>query len=129
MNDLSTRQRVGVVIAGLLGAVNIPSVLSPAPDGETGPPLAVLVVDSVLGLVVLVGAIVAWRSGSRGAIRVVAGSLIIMAITALPALFVDVSAWVKVLVAGVTLLTIVSVVLMLSPSRRPAVLPERATVR
>ncbi|QBF46751.1 hypothetical protein [Janibacter limosus] len=120
---------MGVVIAGLLGAGSIPSVLSPSPDGETGPPLVVLAVDSLLGLVVLVAAIIAWRSGSRGAIRVVAGSSIIIAITALPALFVDVPPWVKVMVAGVTLATIVSVVLMMSPSPRPAALPERVTVR
>lgn len=129
MDQLSTRQRTGLVLAGLYGALNIPSVLTPQPEGGEGPPLAVLLVDSLLGVVVVVAAVVAWRSGSRAAIRVVAGSLVIIAITALPAFFVDVPAWIKLLVAASTLLTVVIVVLLFSPVRRSAPLLDQEVVR
>lgn len=129
MDQLSTRQKTGLVLAGLYGAVNIPSVLTPQPSGSEGPPLGVLLVDSLLGVAVVVAAVVAWRTGSRGAIRVVAGSLVIIAITALPAFFVDVPALVKLLVAVATLTTIVIVVLLFSPVRRPAPLVEQEVVR
>ena len=33
MSPTSTRQRVGLALAGLLSAVNIPSAFFPAPDG------------------------------------------------------------------------------------------------
>jgi len=105
-NELSTRQKVGIALAGLYGATNIPSAFTPTPEGGDGPPLMVLVVDSALGVIALVAAVIAWRTGSGAAIRVAAGALIIIAITALPAFFVDVPSWVKLLVAGSTLLTI-----------------------
>lgn len=129
MDQLSTRQRTGLVLAGLYGALNIPSVLTPQPEGGEGPPLAVLLVDSFLGVVVVVAAVVAWRSGSRAAIRVVAGSLVIIAITALPAFFVDVPASIKLLVAVGTVLTIAIVVLLFSPVRRSAPSLEQEVVR
>ena len=34
----STRQKVGLVLAGLMSAANIPSALFPAPEGDAGPP-------------------------------------------------------------------------------------------
>jgi hypothetical protein len=128
MDQLSTRQRTGLVLAGLYGVLNIPSVLAPQPEGGEGPPLAVLLVDSLLGVVVVAAAVVAWRSGSRAAIRVVAGSLVIIAITALPAFFVDVPASIKLLVAVGTVMTIAIVVLLFSPVRRSAPLLEQEVV-
>lgn len=128
MDELSTRQKVGLVLAGVYGAVNSLSVATPAPAGADGPPMVVLVVDSVLGVVALVAAIVAWRTGSRPTIRVAAGALVIIALTALPAFFVDVPAWVKLLVAVSTMVTIAIVVLLLSPARRAATF-EPETVR
>lgn len=128
MDELSTRQKVGLVLAGIYGAVNIFSVATPAPAGAEGPPMVVLVADSVLGAVALVAAVVAWRTRNRAMIRVAAGALVIIAITALPAFFVDVGAWVKVLVAVSTLATVAIVVLLLSPARR-AVTFEPEAVR
>ena len=40
---------------------------SPTPDGEEGPPLAILVIGSILGVVALVAAILAWRGNRLGA--------------------------------------------------------------
>lgn len=120
MNTTSTRQKVGLVLAGLYSAANIPSVLFPTPEGEEGPPLGILVIDTLLGVIGLIAVVIAWRSGNRAALRVAAGAIIVITLTGLPAFFVDVPAGIKLLVGVSTLLTIVTVVLLLSPSRRPA---------
>jgi hypothetical protein len=118
MNTTSKRQKVGLVLAGLYSALNILGVLFPTPDGQDGPPIGILIIDSVLGLVGLVAVIITWRTGNRVALRAAAGAIIIMTLTALPAFFVDVPAGIKLLVGVAVLLTIAAVVLMFSPGRR-----------
>jgi heme A synthase len=66
-----------------------------------------------------VAAVLAWR-GDRGALRVLAGAIIISALTGVPAFFVDVPAWLKLLVAISVLLSVAAVVLMFTPSRNAA---------
>ena len=61
----------------------------------------------------------AWR-GNRVALRVAAGSIIILTLTGLPAFFVDVPMFVKALVGFSVVLTVVAVVLLFSGDRRPA---------
>jgi hypothetical protein len=114
------RQRVGLVLAGLLSLANVASAFGPQPDGDVGPPAVVLWAGTVLGVIGLAAVVVAWRTESRAALRVAAGSLIITALTAVPAFFVDVPAAIKVLVSLSVLLTVVAVVLMFSSARRPA---------
>ncbi len=115
----STRQRVGLVLTGLFCAGNIPSALFSTPSGQAGPPLSILVVDTLLGVGGLVAAIIAWRTGSRVALRAAAGALIVITLTGLPAFFVGVPAGIKLMVAVTTLLAILAVVLLFSPARRP----------
>lgn len=115
---LTTRNKVGLALAGLISLINVPSVLEPTPGGEVGPPFVVMLADTVVGLVGLVAVIIAWRSGSRTAIRVAAACLVVALVTALPALFVEVPAFVKVLVAVFTLITLATLVLMFSGDRR-----------
>jgi hypothetical protein len=112
------RQKTGLVLAALISAGNIPSMFTPTPDGEVGPPYAVLLVGGVLGIVGLASIVPAWR-GNRLAMRVCAGTLIVNLLTTLPAFFVDVPSWIKAASALFTLLTIAAVVLMFSTSRRP----------
>ncbi len=114
----STKNKVGLGLAIFYAVTNIPSAAIPTPDGEEGPPLAILIVCSVLAVVALVAAVVAWRTGSRPAARLAAASLIVVTLTSLPAFFVDVSAGIKMLVAASVVLTIVMVVLMFSPPKR-----------
>lgn len=114
----STKNKVGLGLAVFYAVTNIPSALLPTPDGEEGPPMAILVVCTVLAVVALVAAVVAWRSGSRPAARLTAASLIVITLTSLPAFFVDVPAGIKVLVAAGVVITIAIVVLMFSPTRR-----------
>lgn len=116
---LTTKNKVGLFVAGLLGVTDIFSpLIFKTPDGETGPPFGILLLDSLLGIITVAAVVVAWRTATRGAIRVAAGSRIISMLTALPAFFVDVDAAVKVTTAAFVIVTIVSVVLMLSPARR-----------
>ena len=120
MSVTSTRQKIGLVLSGLINLSNIPSAFSPTPDGETGPPYAILVLGSVLGVIGLVATVMAWR-GNRAALRVAAGALVINVITALPAFFVDVPAFIKALVAFSVVLTVTALVLMFSAGVRRAV--------
>lgn len=120
----TTRNRVGLVLAGLYGLGNIPSVAASTPEGVVGPGLQIIVADSVLGLAAVVAVIVAWVRRSRTAARLAAGAMVIITITALPGFFVDVPAPVKLLVAGSVLVTAVAVILILTPARRPPAVLE-----
>ena len=115
---LSTKNKVGLVTRRLLGIIDLPSFLMQTPDGEVGPPYGILVLGSICGLVTLVAVVVAWRNANRGAIRVAAGARIVSMLAALPAFFVDVPWFIKVLVTVFTIVTVVSLVLMLSPARQ-----------
>jgi hypothetical protein len=113
---LSFKNKIGLGLAGLLGLSSIPSAFGSQPGpGEVGPPFAVLVADSVLGLITLVAVVYPWRTRSRVGARIVAGSQILSMISALPAFFVDgVPSLVVVLVAVNVVVTVVVVGLVLS---------------
>jgi hypothetical protein len=115
---LSTKNKVGLVIAGLLGLSDIPAVLMPTPDGEVGPPFGILILGTICGVITVIAVVIGWVKANRGAIRVAAGARIVSMLTALPAFFVDVPWFIKLLVTGFVVLTVVSVVLMLSPARQ-----------
>jgi hypothetical protein len=119
MTTVTTKQKVGLVLAGLMCLGNLPSVFESAPDGDVGPPVGILVVDTVLAVIGLVALVPAWR-GNGAALRVVAGVLVVSALTGLPAFFVDVPSWVKAVTAASVLYTIATLVLMFSTARRPA---------
>lgn len=119
MDIVSTRQKVGLVLAALINLTAIPSVLFPTPDGDEGPPMAVLVVTTILGLIGLVAVVLAWR-GNKLALRVAAASLIVQALLAIPAFFADIPAGIKLAAGASVVVTIIALVLMFSPARRPA---------
>ena len=119
-SPLSTGTRAGLVLAAVLGLADVVSAFFPTPDGEIGPPLPIVVLGGVLGLATLAAVAVAWRTGRRGALRIVAGTRVLSAISALPAFFVDVPAGLKLVVAVAVVLTVVCVVLVLAPARRSA---------
>ncbi len=119
MSPITTRQKVGLALAGVLSASSISSAFAPAPDGEA-PPLAIVVLGTILGVIGLIAVIIAWRGGKPAAIRLAAGALIINLLASLPAFFVDIPAGLKLLVGISVLLTVLAVALMFSPSRQPA---------
>ncbi|WP_088313628.1 hypothetical protein [Kineosporia sp. R_H_3] len=117
----TTGQRVGFVLAVLLGLSDVASVAAPTPDGEVGPPFVVLVVGALFGLATLVGVGLAWARRSRVAVRVAAGSRVLSLLLGLPVFFVDgLPPAVRVVSAVAAVLTIVAVVLMLSGPRAGA---------
>ncbi len=115
---LTTRNKIGLVLAGLLALGDVGSIFISTPEGEDGPPFVVLAIGLVVGLITLVAIVPAWRTGSRTALRVVAGTRIVSAILSLPAFFVDVPAGLKMGAAAAFALTVVCVVLVLTPANR-----------
>lgn len=116
----TTVNKAGLWLAGLLGVLDTAAILGPTPEGEEGPPFGILVLDSLLGVVTIVAVVWALRRGSRGAVRVTAAARIVSAITALPAFFVDVPTPLKLAVGIFVLVTVVTVVMILTPARRHA---------
>jgi NADH:ubiquinone oxidoreductase subunit H len=120
--DFSTANKVGFVLAILLGVVDLGTVLFPTPEGEVGPPFAILLFVALLGLITIVAVIIGWRRGNRAAIRGAAVARILSVLLALPAFAVsEVPAALKAAAAIFTLVSIVTLVLMLSPGRRSSV--------
>ncbi len=118
MNTLTTRAKIGYWLAVLLAVADVASLLIPtSPDGE-GPPFAVTLFSAVMGVITLVAAVLVARTGKRSAIRVMAVSRILSAITALPAFFVEGVPPVFVAFGAATVvLSIVAVVLLMSRAR------------
>jgi hypothetical protein len=121
----STLNKAGLVLALLLGLLDMASPWGPEPEGaEAGPPAAILWLDAVLGLLTVIFVVIAWRTGRRSAVRIAAGARIISMITALPAFFVDVPAGLQALVGVFGVLTLACVAMMLAPSRHPVAVTD-----
>jgi hypothetical protein len=116
---LSKLNKTGLVLAFLLGLADLTSPFQPTPDDQVGPPYPIMVLGGLLGLITVVGVVIAWRTARRGVVRVVAGARIISVITSLPAFFVDVPAGLKAIVGLFTIVTVAAVAMMLAPARRP----------
>jgi hypothetical protein len=122
---LTTGNKVGLGLAALLGLTDLTGPFLTPSDGEVageaGPPMVVLIACAVLGVITLVGVVWAWRTGSRPAARIVAGSRILSALSALPAFFVGgVPAPLILIAAAGILLTALACYLMLRPARSDA---------
>ncbi len=115
--SFTTVNKVGLGLAALLGVADIVSLAMLTPDGENGPPLGIVIFGGLLGVVTLVAIGWALRTRSRGAIRIVAATRIVSAITALPAFFVDIPAGLRVFAGGIVILTVAVVVMILTPAR------------
>ena len=116
--SLSPRNKVGLTLAFLLGLIGLPMFLRGAPDpGEIGPPMAVLITESICGMITVVAVTIGWRRGSARAIRLAAGAQIVSVLTAVPAFFLDRPALNKLLLAILLGVTLTAVVLMLTPPR------------
>ena len=123
-SQVTTRNRVGLGIAAVLGLADCTSLAFTTPDGEVGPPIAVLILTTICGLVTLVATVPAWRRGDRPATRLVAGSRIVSAVAGLPVFFVDIDPALVVLAAVGVALTVIAVVLMLTPARRTVAIED-----
>ncbi|KRA32394.1 MULTISPECIES: hypothetical protein [unclassified Nocardioides] len=125
--DITTRQKWGYGLAGLMSVAAIPSVLFPAPDGDPGPPLFILAIGTVLGVIGLVAVVLAWRGNARAA-RIAAGAVVLNTATGLPALFVEgIPAGIRIMVGVSILLTVLTVYLMFAPAHRSATVATAGT--
>jgi hypothetical protein len=115
----TTQLRTGLAISAVLGLINIPFLFVPAPTGQDGPPEAILVLSALVGMVSVVCAVLAWRSGNRLAVRINAAALLLNGLTTLPAFFVDVDAWIKVATAVTVIATVAALVLTLRREPTP----------
>ena len=116
-NQPGTRQKVGIALAGVYSLLQLPGLFLPTPEGEEGPPFFILVLGALLGVVGVVAAFRAWK-GSSAATRILAGVIIVVTLTALPAFFVEgIPAGIRILVGISVVWTVAAVYLMFSPSR------------
>ncbi|HEV7710643.1 MAG TPA: hypothetical protein VGP16_20800 [Asanoa sp.] len=107
----------GLVLAGLLGLGDAVSVVG---GGVDGPPLAVVIAGALLGVITLVGVVLAWR-GSRTGIVTVVVTRLLSALLAVPAFFVDDVPAPAVGLAAVGVVVTLVAVALLAPALRPAV--------
>jgi hypothetical protein len=116
---VTTGNKVGLVLATLLGLGDITGPFTvPSDGGEAGPPMVVLIACAVLGVITVAGVVWAWRTGSRPAARIVAGTRILSALSSLPAFFVGgVPAVLVLIVATGILVTALTCFLVLRPAR------------
>jgi hypothetical protein len=125
---LNKKVKIGLVLALILGVLDVVSLAMPTPDGDdatAGPPFAVLVFSAVMGVVTVVFAVIAWRKHNRNAIRGVVISRFLSALTSIPAFFVSgVPGPVVVLVAVFIIVTVITIALVMS---KPFTVPQTGT--
>ena len=83
---VTTKNKVGLALAAVLGVSDIIALAFPAPEGEADPPFSVPVLDAICGVVTLVAVALAWK-GHRMATFVAVAARTISALTVLPAFF------------------------------------------
>jgi len=115
---LSARNKAGLVLAILLGLLQIANVNGGSNNRSDGPPVALARAGAVIGLVIVIAAIYMWVSRNRLGGRIAAGVLFLSAILTVGALFVSaVPAPVKVVLAALAVVTVVTVILVLAPPK------------
>jgi hypothetical protein len=120
--EMSALYRSGVVLLGILSVIDVAGPLTT--DGQH-PPMIIAIIGSVLGLVSIVLAVLAWRGRTAAAVGLCV-LRVLSALTALPAFWVTGVPGPVMAVAGTfIMLTIVGVVLTLAGLRRPALVHAR----
>jgi uncharacterized membrane protein YfcA len=118
MSALSPARKTGHILGFILAALHVASLGIPTPDGEEGPPFAVLLVGAALGIAVIVLLALSWTRDSRTPRRIAAVLLVIAALGAVPGLLVSGAPVALQIAAGVlVLLTIATIVLLFLPQR------------
>jgi hypothetical protein len=113
----SLKNTIGLGLCGLLGLFDMTSIalIGRQDTGQPGPPAAVLVFAAVMGVVTVAAALYTWRTRDRLGARIVAGSRVLSALTALPAFFVDdVSPALVAAAGGGILVTLIGIWLLLA---------------
>ena len=112
-----TTVRAGLALSALLGLANIPFLVLDIDWGADEPPFALLLLNTAIGMVSVVCAVLAWNTGNRRLIRINAAALIVNALMVLPGIFIESPTFITLASAVIIVTTIASVVLMM---RRPS---------
>ena len=107
--------RAGLIVAFVLGLLDI--IFTFVPVGSGGPPLFILVIGLLLGLITCVCVALVWRSTASGSAVGHRGHPHLSSLSAIPAFGADIPSWIKVLVAVQIVVTLVDLVLLLQPNR------------
>ena len=112
----SGANKVGLLFLAIAPGVNLVPI--PAAEGVGEPPVAVLIAAAALGLVALVGVVVAWSRNNRKAALVAVGASILNALMAVPAFFEPgIATWLRAMAGVFVAWTAAAVALTLSPNR------------
>lgn len=113
---LNKKVKIGLVLALVIGVLDIAGLAMPTPEGDAaGPPIGVLVFSGLMGVATIVLAVVSLRKRNRNAVRGVVITRFLSALSAVPAFFVSgVPGAVVVLVAVFIVLTVVTIALVMS---------------
>jgi hypothetical protein len=106
----------GLILCALLGALQVTASLAGL-NMDSAPPLGILITGDTLGLITLAAVVPAWR-GSRRALLLVLASRAAAALLSAPALFIDPSNLVRVVVAIAIAVTLVGPSLLAAALRR-----------
>lgn len=108
--------KAGLVLLAIAAAANLVPVQPP--EGQPGPPVAILITGAVLGVIALVAIVVAWRHGSRKARLVAVALSVVNALLAVPAFFEPgIPTWLRTVAGIFVAWTAVAVALTLAPNR------------
>jgi peptidoglycan/LPS O-acetylase OafA/YrhL len=114
----STANKAGLILLGICGLANF--VPPPPSDSHMpGPPMPVIVADFILGIIAIAAVIIAFRKKNRGAVWAACAAILLSALSAVPAFFVDgVSHTVRIMVAVFMVVALVGIVLSLSKPKQ-----------
>ncbi len=115
----SASVRAGLALSALIGVANLPFLVPDIDWGPDEPPYPLLVLAAVVGMVSVVCAVIAWRSGNRRALRINAAALIFNALMVIPGLFGDTPAFITIASAWFVVTTVVAVVLTMRRASEP----------
>ncbi len=116
--------RTGLALSAALGLANIPFLVLDVDWGPDEPPFALLLLNTAIGMVSVVCAVLAWNTGNRRAIRINAAALIVNALMVLPGIFFESPAFITIASAVIVVATVASVVLMMRRSREPGLVVD-----
>ena len=126
MTEITDRRRTGFILSAVVAFSNIPFAFTPtSEDGSGGPPLGVVVFGVVCAVIILGLLRWAYVSGKAGALRIAAGLMVLVALSAVPAFFVeDVPIWAQLAAGAYIVGTVVALALLFSPSRQHAAVTD-----
>jgi len=117
----STKNKLGLALQLIYGLANVPSIFQqPGSEKHDGPPMFILWIDTVLGVLLVLAVVIAWRNGNRTAAVAASAANVLLTLSGIPVFFVGAPVVFQVIVSVAIVLTIVSVTLTHARSRPAA---------